>query len=122
MYLDGFIVPVPTDKIDIYKTMAEGAANAWMDHGALAYREMLLDPTDPPNDFCTTFPAIVKPHEGETVVFAYILFRNKAHRDEVNAKVMKDPRMDPAQFGESPFDCKRMAYNGFTPLVEYGTG
>lgn len=122
MYLDGFVLPVPADKTDTYKTMAEGAATIWMEHGALAYREMLLDPTDKPHEFGMSFPQLAQPKEGETIVFAYILYRDKAHRDKVNAKVMADPRMDPSQFPDMPFDCNRMAYGGFTSLVEHGNG
>lgn len=119
MYLDGFLLPLPTAKTEAYRTMAEGAGKVWMDHGALAYRECLLDPTDKPQDFCTTFTQVLQPQPGETVVFAYILFKSREHRDEVNARVMNDPRMNELP-PEMPFDCKRMAYNGFTTLVEYG--
>lgn len=122
MYVDGFVLPLPSGKTETYRKIAQGAGEVWMDHGALAYRECLLDPTDKPNDFCTTFPQAFQPQAGETIIFAYILYRDKAHRDEVNAKVMADDRMKPENMPtDMPFDCKRMAYNGFTTLVDLGS-
>lgn len=123
MYIDGFVLPVPTRNTDAYKRMATDAGKVWMEHGALAYREALLDPTDTPHEFCTTFPEMAGPGDGETIAFAYILYRDRAHRDEVNRKVMADPRMnDMPKPEDMPFDCKRMAYNGFETIVSYGNG
>lgn len=123
MYIDGFVLPVPTSNTEQYRSMAEDAAKVWMEHGALAYREALLDTSDKPQDFCTTFPEMAQPQEGETIAFAYILYRDRSHRDEVNTKVMEDPRMkDCPKPDEMPFDCKRMAYNGFQTIVSYGNG
>lgn len=121
MYLDGFVIPLPNDKKEAYRAMATLGCKVWMKHGALAYREMLLDPTDKPMDGIATFPSIAGAGEGETVVFAYILYRDRAHRDEVNAKVMADPTFTDMP-KEMPFDMARMAYGGFTALVEHGKG
>jgi uncharacterized protein YbaA (DUF1428 family) len=123
MYIDGFVLPLPTRNTEAYTAMAAHAAKVWMEHGALAYREAILDTSDAPNEFCTSFPEAFRPQEGETIAFAYILYRDKAHRDDVNAKVMADPRMaDMPKPEDMPFDCKRMAYNGFQTVVSLGNG
>ena len=115
-YVDGFVLPVPKKNIPAYRRLAKIAAKVWMEHGALQYRECVGD--DLAVKFGLPFPGIVKPKPGETIVFAWITFKSRAHRDRVNAKVMKDPRltcgMDPKKM---PFDCKRMSYGGFTVLV-----
>lgn len=114
-YVDGFVLAVSKDKIDAYKEMATLGRDVWMEHGALAYLEAVAD--DVPYGELTSFPRAVQAKEDETVVFAWITYRDRAHRDAVNAKVMADPRMkmDPAG---SPFDMKRMIYGGFEGVVE----
>ena len=116
-YVDGFVVPVPKKKMAAYRRMAQKAAKVWRDHGALEYIECVADDVKPGKH--TSFPQSVKLKSGETVVFAYIVYKSRAHRDRVNAKVMKDPRlksmMDPKAL---PFDGKRMFWGGFKVVVE----
>lgn len=118
-YIDGFVLPVPADKIDAYAAMSEKARKVWLDHGALDYRETVLD--DPTAENLVAFPTLAGVKEGETVVFAFIVYESREQRDAVNAKVMSDPRMQemcPSQTGgEMPFDCARMAYGGFRTIV-----
>ena len=115
-YVDGFVLPVPKKKLQDYRRMARTAGKVWRDHGALDYREYVADDVKPGK--LTSFPQSVKLKTGETVVFAYIVYKSRAHRDRVNAKVMKDPRiagmMNPAAL---PFDGKRMFWGGFKSLV-----
>jgi uncharacterized protein YbaA (DUF1428 family) len=91
-----------------------------MEYGALAYKECVME--DPAGDMCPNFPALVKNAEDETVVFAFILYKSRAHRDEVNAKVLADPRMEDMcpvkNGGTAPFDMKRMAFSGFETIVD----
>jgi uncharacterized protein YbaA (DUF1428 family) len=116
-YVDGFVVPVPKRKLAAYRRMARTAGKIWREHGALAYLESVADDVKPGKR--TSFPRSVKLKPGETVVFAYIAYQSRAHRDRVNARVMKDPRlrkmMDPKAM---PFDGKRMFWGGFKVLVE----
>jgi uncharacterized protein YbaA (DUF1428 family) len=114
-YVDGFLLAIPKDKMSDYREMAELGCRVWMEHGALSYVESVAD--DVPYGELTSFPRAVMAKEAETVVFAFITYRDRAHRDQVNAKVMADPRMrfDPAQ---SPFDMKRMIFGGFSAFVE----
>jgi uncharacterized protein YbaA (DUF1428 family) len=114
-YVDGFVLPVPKAKLDAYREMARLASVVWREHGALDYREYVAD--DVKTGEHTSFPQAVKLEPEETVVFAWIVYESRAKRDEVNEKVMKDPRldMDPKTM---PFDMKRMIFGGFTPLVE----
>ena len=116
-YVDGFVLPLPKKNLAAYKKMAQFGARLWRDHGALEYRECVGDDMDV--KFGVPFPRQMKAKTGETVVVAWIVFKSKAHRDKVNANVMKDPRM--AKFADAktmPFDCKRMVYGGFKVLVE----
>lgn len=118
-YVDGYVVPVPKDKIEDYRKIAEQAGKIWKEHGALEYTECALEDTED-KGFCATFPAAFQVKEGETVVFAYVVYKDRAHRDEVNAKVMADPRLNEMCGPDStPFDCKRMAYGGFKAIVSY---
>ncbi len=112
-YVDGFVVPVPKARIEDYKKLARLASEVWREHGALDYREWIAD--DAPVGELTSFPRSVQLKEDETVIFAWITYESRAHRDEVNKKVMEDPRMesDPAS---APFDAKRMIFGGFAPL------
>jgi len=116
-YVDGFVAPVPKRKLEAYRRMARTAGKVWREHGALAYTEGVADDVKPGKH--TSFPQSVKLKPGETVVFSYIVYKSRAHRDRVNAKVMKDPRLatmcDPKSM---PFDCKRMVYGGFKVLVD----
>jgi len=116
-YVDGFVLAVPKKKIRAYKRLAEKAARVWRKHGALDYVEAVG------NDLSSKwagikFPRTVKARPSETVVFSYIVFKDRKHRDMVNAKVMKDPFMKDAQPEQMPFDMKRMVYGGFKVLVE----
>lgn len=116
-YVDGFVVPVPKDKIEDYRKMAEMGATVWKDHGALDYKECVADDVDD-KGFCATFPGAFNTlKDGETLVFAFIVYKSREHRDEVNAKVMADPRLK-CDENNMPFDCKRMAYGGFKTIVE----
>ena len=116
-YVDGFVVPVPKDKIDAYRRIARKAGNIWKEHGALEYVECVADDVQPGK--VTSFPQAVKLKPDETVVFSWIVYKSRSHRDSVNAKVMKDPRlesmMDPKAM---PFDSKRMFWGGFKTLLE----
>ena len=116
-YVDGFIVPVPTAKMAAYKRMAQKAAKVWREHGALEFREAIAD--DVKVGKWTSFPQSVKLERGETVVFSWIVFKSRAHRDRVNAKVMKDKRMAAMMDKDAmPFDMKRMVYGGFKVVVD----
>ncbi len=116
-YVDGFVVPVPKKSLKAYTAMAKKAAKVWRDHGALEVRECVAD--DVKVGKRTSFPRSVKLKPTETVVFSYIVYKSRADRDRVMAKVMKDPRlakmMDPKGM---PFDAKRMIFGGFKVLVE----
>ena len=115
-YVDGFVLVVPKRKIAVYKKMATRAAMVWKDHGALDYRECVGD--DLKVKMGLPFPKLAKTKPSETVVFSYIVYKSRAHRDKVNAKVMADKRlMGPSMPKEMPFDMKRMAYGGFKTLV-----
>lgn len=114
-YVDGFVVPVPKKNLQAYRRLARTAGKVWREHGALQYIECVADDVKPGKR--TSFPQSVKLKPGETVVFAYVVYKSRSHRDRVNAKVMKDPRlkMDPLAM---PFDAKRMFWGGFKALVE----
>jgi uncharacterized protein YbaA (DUF1428 family) len=116
-YVDGFIVPVPKKKLAAYRSMARKAGKVWREHGALEFRECVAD--DVKVGKWTSFPRSVKLKRGETVVFSWILYRSRAQRDRVNAKVMKDKRIAAMMNAASmPFDGKRMIYGGFRSMVE----
>jgi len=114
-YVDGFVVPVPKNKVDDYRRVAANAGNVWREHGALAFVECLADDVKPGK--LTSFPQAVNLEPDETAVFSYIVYSSRAERDRINALVMKDPRLDmnPA---DMPFDMKRMIFGGFNVLVE----
>jgi len=115
-YVDGFVVPVPKKNLKAYRSMAKKAGKVWRDHGALGVQEFVAE--DVKVGKWTSFPRSVKLKPGETVIFSWIVYKSRAHRDRVNAKVMKDPRlakmMNPK---EMPFDAKRMIFGGFKSLV-----
>jgi uncharacterized protein YbaA (DUF1428 family) len=116
-YVDGFVLPLPKRNIDAYRRMARKAGKIWREHGALEYRECVAD--DVKVGEVTSFPRSVERKRNATVVFAWIVFKSRTHRDRVNAKVMSDPRladmMDPK---DMPFDAKRMVYGGFDVIVD----
>ena len=116
MYVDGFVIPVPVKNLALYRRISRKAGRIWREHGALEYRECAGDDLRPRG--MPPFGSAVGLKRGETVVFSWIVFRSKAHRDRVNAKVMKDPRIANMGPKEMPFDVKRMAYGGFKVLVE----
>ncbi|HEX4708714.1 MAG TPA: DUF1428 domain-containing protein [Candidatus Udaeobacter sp.] len=116
-YIDGFVIPLPKKNLNTYRRLAQKAGSVWKEHGALEFRECVGD--DLNVKMGLSFPRGIKTKPGETVLFSYIVFKSRAHRDRVNAKVMKDPRM--AKMMESapmPFDAKRMMYGGFKTIVE----
>ena len=116
-YVDGFVLPVPKRNRARYARLARLAAKVWREHGALQYRECIAD--DVPMGKLTSFPRGVKLKPGEAVWFSFIVYRNRRHRDQVNAKVMKDPRlakfMDPKNM---PLDGKRVIFGGFRIVVD----
>jgi len=117
-YVDGYVLPVPKKKLPAYRRMAQRAGKVWRDHGALEYVESVAD--DVKRGKWTSFPRSVKLKPNETVVFSFIVYKSRAHRDRVNAKAMKDPRladmMDPKAM---PFDGKRMFWGGFKSFVSH---
>jgi uncharacterized protein YbaA (DUF1428 family) len=115
-YVDGFILAVPKKNLPAYRRMAQAACKVWMDHGALEYRECAGDDLDV--KYGVPFPKLAKLKRGETVVFAWIVYKSRAHRDRVNAKVMKDPRLNEMAPKTMPFDVNRMGYGGFKVFVE----
>ncbi|EKE20323.1 MAG: protein of unknown function DUF1428 [uncultured bacterium] len=121
-YVDGFVLPVPEKKLAEYKKMSLMMGKLMKKYGALEYRELVGDDLDPDMGGMKilTFPKMAKVKPGETVLFSYITFKSRAHRDKVNAMVMKDPSMnDPKNKDmQMPFDMKRMAYGGFKSIVD----
>jgi uncharacterized protein YbaA (DUF1428 family) len=115
-YTDGFVIPVPKKKVKAYIKLASKAAKIWKEYGALDYKECIGD--DLKATFAMAFPKGIRTRPGETVVFSWIVYKSKAHRDSVNKKIMKDPRIaemcDPK---DAPFDSKRMLYGGFKVAV-----
>ena len=116
-YVDGFVVPVPKNKLDAYRRIARKAGKIWREHGALEYRECLGDDLNVKQ--VMPFPRGIKIKPGETVFFSWIVYKSRADRDRINTKVMSDPRlasmMNPK---DMPFDCKRMLYGGFKIIVD----
>ena len=120
-YVDGFVLPIPKKQVNAYRRLAQQAGKVWREHGAIDYRECIGDDLDIKGVLTFTRTAKAKP--GETVVFSWITYKSRAHRDQVNKKVMKDPRItrmmekmkDPKS---TPFDPKRMSMGGFKILVE----
>ena len=115
-YVDGFLLPVPKKNLKLYRRIAQQAGKIWRQHGALEFRECVGD--DLKLRMGMPFSRTVRLKPSETVVFSWIVFKSRTHRDRVNAKVMKDPRMAKMmEKGPMPFDEKRMAYGGFKVLV-----
>jgi uncharacterized protein YbaA (DUF1428 family) len=125
-YVDGFLIPVPKAKMAQYRKFARLGAKLWKEHGALDYKECVADdlfstfPDEKGNwtKVPSQFPRMAKVKRGETVIFAFIVFRSKAHRDRVNRKVMTDARMGAIDPKEMPVDMARMGYGGFRVFVE----
>lgn len=115
-YVDGFVVPVPKDNLEAYRKMAQQAGEVWKEYGALEYIECVAD--DVPEGKVTSFPQAVKLEPDETVIFAWIVYESRAKRDEVNEKVMNDPRMKNFDPKDAPFDAMRMFWGGFESIVE----
>lgn len=117
-YVDGFVVPVPKKKLVAYRALARKAGKIWREHGALEYRECIAE--DVKSGKLTSFPQSVKLKPQEIVVFSWIVYKSRAHRDRVNAKVMKDPRLaGMMDIKTLPFDGKRMIYGGFETLLKF---
>lgn len=116
-YVDGYVIPIKKKSVRAYKKMASAAGKVWRDHGALDYKECIG------NDLfikgCGSIATLSKARKDETVVFSYIVFKSRKHRDAVNAKVLKDPRISCQDFGAMPFVPKRMYYGGFDVIVDY---
>jgi len=121
-YVDGFVIAIPKKNLPAYKEMAKVGAKVWKKYGALDYKECVGEDLKPDSMGMPmlTFPKLTKIKPSETVVFSYIVYKSRKHRDQVNAKVMKDPVMNDPKWKDMPmpFDMKRMAYGGFEVIVE----
>jgi len=117
-YVDGFVLVVPKKNLPAYQKMAALGAKVWMKHGALDYKECVIDDAKP-KGVVQTFAKAMTAKPNETIIFSYITFKSRAHRDQVNAKVMKDPAMNDPKYKDMPmpFDMKRMSYGGFKTIV-----
>ncbi len=115
-YVDGYVVPVKKTKLDAYRRLARRAGKVWLSHGALEVVECVGDDVKPGKH--TSFPQAVKLKDDEVVVFSWIRYRSRAHRDKVNAKVMADPFFAGMTPTDMPFDGKRMFWGGFKPIVQ----
>lgn len=115
-YVDGYLLPVPRKNLPAYRRIARKAGRIWREHGALEYRECAGD--DLKTKCGMPFPRALKLKRGETVVFSWIVYKSRAHRDQVNAKVMKDPRLESMSTETMPFDIKRMMFGGFRTIVD----
>ncbi len=118
-YIDGFVLVVPKKKLAAYRKMAQMGARVWKKHGALDYKECVIDDAKPEH-VTFTFPKMAKAKPGEVVIFSYILYKSRADRNRINPKVMKDPIMNNPKYANMPmpFDMKRMAFAGFSVLVD----
>jgi uncharacterized protein YbaA (DUF1428 family) len=115
-YVDGYVLPVPKKNLEAYRRLARKAGRIWREHGALEFRECVGD--DLNVKMGVPFPRRIRLKPGETVLFSWIMFTSRAHRDRVNAKVMRDERLSKMDPEAMPFDCKRMVYGGFNVLVD----
>jgi uncharacterized protein YbaA (DUF1428 family) len=116
-YVDGFVVPVPKKRLGEYRSLAKKAGKIWREHGALEFRETVTD--DVKVGKWTSFPRSVKLKPTETVVFSYIVYKSRTHRDRVLGKVMKDERLKSMMTPKDiPFDGRRMIYGGFKTMVQ----
>jgi len=117
-YVDGFLLVIPTKRLAEYRTISRKASKVWKDHGALEYVECVGDDVKPQKGMGSSFPKVTRLKAGETVVFSWIVYKSRAHRDAVNTKVVQDPRLDKMMADAEKFDMKRMNYGGFTVLVD----
>jgi uncharacterized protein YbaA (DUF1428 family) len=115
-YVDGFLLPLPKKNVAAYRRIARAAGKIWREHGALEYRECVGDDLKPKG--VVPFGRLLELKRGETVVFSWIVYRSRAHRDRVNAKVLVDPRLAKMNGAKMPFDHRRMAYGGFRVIVD----
>lgn len=115
-YVDGFVLPVPKQNVSAYRRLSQKAGKIWREHGALQYLECVGD--DLAIKGVVPFTKMMKSKPGETVIFAWIVYKSRAHRDRVNAKVMADPRLAKMSPTSVPFDLKRMVYGGFSAIVD----
>jgi uncharacterized protein YbaA (DUF1428 family) len=115
-YVDGFVLAIPKRKVEPYRRISRAAGKVWREYGALEYRECVGD--DLNIKFGLPFPKLAKAKAGETVVFSWIVYKSRASRDRINAKVMKDPRIVKSMKDPMPFDVKRMAMGGFRVVVD----
>jgi uncharacterized protein YbaA (DUF1428 family) len=115
-YVDGFLLAVPKDRIEDYRKLAQDAAVVWKEHGAVAYFEGVADDVQPGK--LTSFPQAVQLKDDEVVIFSWVVYPSRERRDEVNAKVMADPRIANIDPKSMPFDAERMIFGGFKSLVE----
>ncbi len=114
-YVDGFVLPVPIKNLADYRRMARKAGKVWMDHGALSYHEAVADDVKPGK--VTSFPQAVKLKDGETVIFAWIVYKSRKDRDRINDLVMKDKRMQHDN-KDMPFDGMRLFFGGFKTIID----
>ena len=115
-YIDGFVIPVPKDRIEEYRRVAEKAAVVWKEYGALDYWECVGDDLGVTD--MVSFAQLAQAGPDETVVFAWVVFESREQRDRANEKIMADPRLKEMMDADNPiFDYKRMAYGGFRELV-----
>jgi len=115
MYVDGFVLAVPNKNLAAYKKLATKAGKIWMEHGALQYVEAVGDDMNVPMGI--PYPQLVKPKKGEVIIFAFITYKSRRHRDAVNKKVMRDDRIHCDDMKKMPFDVSRMSWGGFTSIV-----
>jgi len=116
-YVDGFVIPVPEQNLKNYRSIAQKAGKIWKEHGALEYVESVGDDLD--NQMGASFGKTIKLKPGEIALFSFIVYKSRAERDKVNAKVMNDPRMKKImETMGMPFEVKRMVYGGFKTIVD----
>ena len=116
LYVDGYVIPVPKRKVQAYRRIAQRAGKVWREHGALEFRECVGD--DLAVKGLVPFPRLARVKRGETVLFSWVVYKSRAHRDRVNKKVLKDPRIAAMSNEDMPVDMRRMAYGGFKVLVD----
>lgn len=117
-YVDGFVLVVPKKNLAAYRKISTAAGKVWKKYGALQYVEAVGDDLKKAS-FCLSFKDLVKPKPSETIIFSWIVYKSRAHRDAVNKKVMTDPHMKRMmEKGPMPFDLNRMAMGGFKFLVD----
>lgn len=116
-YVDGFVLTVKKKDLESYKRLSEEMGKIWIEYGALQYVETIGDDMSKMHDMLS-FPELVKPKKDELILFSWILYKSKGHRDEINRKVMRDPRVKENMNKAAPFDSKRMTYGGFSAIVD----